>query len=644
MRLLSNKLINQKTILGIVLVLIINIFLLPVSAVDGFGDGMGMPGPGGGGGCGDLVAPILTSTSPLDNSSGVSVSSNLILGFDETVSCVATKNLSIYKTSDYSLVTTIDVTDGQVTGCDTSSITVDPSSDLLNSTSYYIQIDSGAFKDACNNNYAGIADQITWNFTTAAGADVTAPTVTSFSPADNSIGVSGTANLVITFSENVQKNSGNIVIKRVSDGLTLETISITSLDVTVSGTSVTINPTTTLPSGTAVYVEIESGAIEDLAGNDYAGITGSTTWKFTIADTGAPSVMSFSPADNSTGVSVNSNLVINFSENVTAVDGSSPLGNELVNPQPKKIDIKRSDNNATLETIYTNSNRLTGSGTSTITIDPINPLPNETSIYITIESGAFKDASNNNYAGINDSTTWNFTTADTTAPTLTSLSPANNATNVLLETNLVMTFSENVQAGTGNITIKKSSDNSPVQTISITNPAVNFSGNQVTINPPSDLLASTSYYINIASTTITDASGNAYAGILDSSSWNFTTAGYPEVTGTIPPVNEPVYSLTEAKTVFSIPIVLTPGSTFLECRAQSQSGPVVYSRPLTEASIGSSSNILNLPPLTDLFYNMPGLKAVCNINNNNAIKSENNIVNPDGYNFDLFSPPAPLLP
>jgi len=365
MSLLLNKLIIPKTILGIVLVLIINIFLLPVNAA-----GMGMPDPGGGG-CGDVTAPVLVSTSPLDDSTGVSVSTNLILNFNETVSCVATKNLSIYNAGN--LITAIDVTDGQVTGCNnTSSITVNPSSDLLNSTSYYVQIDSGAFKDTCNNTYAGIADQITWNFTTAAGADVTAPTVTSFSPIDDSTGVSGTANLVITFSENVQKYSGN------------ETISITSLDVTVSGTSVTINPTTTLPSGTDVYVEIASGAIEDLAGNDYTGITGSTTWNFTIADTGVPTVDSFSPADNATGVSVNSNLVINFSENVTAVDGAIWLDGELVNPNPYKITIKRSDNNATLETIYTTSNRITGSGTSTITIDPINFLPSETGIYVTI--------------------------------------------------------------------------------------------------------------------------------------------------------------------------------------------------------------------------------------------------------------------
>ena len=35
----------------------------------------------------------------------------------------------------------------------------------------------------------------------------------------------------------------------------------------------TIDPTSSLTPGTAYYVQIEKGAIEDLAGNDFAGIT-----------------------------------------------------------------------------------------------------------------------------------------------------------------------------------------------------------------------------------------------------------------------------------------------------------------------------------------------------------------------------------
>ncbi|TAH17135.1 MAG: peptidase S8, partial [Oscillatoriales cyanobacterium] len=115
------------------------------------------------------------------------------------------------------------------------------------------------------------------------------------------------ANLVVTLSEAVKKGSGNIVIKKSSDNSLVETIDFTSANVTVSGSTVTVNPTANLAPGTGYYVEIATGAIKDLAGNNYAGTTGATTWNFTTAaavDTTAPTAASFTPADNATGVVV----------------------------------------------------------------------------------------------------------------------------------------------------------------------------------------------------------------------------------------------------------------------------------------------------------------------------------------------------
>ncbi|MEG3835081.1 DUF4347 domain-containing protein, partial [Microcoleus sp. Z1_C3] len=112
-------------------------------------------------------------------------------------------------------------------------------------------------------------------------ADITAPTAASFSPADNATSVAVAADLVVTLSEAVQKGIGNIVIKKVSDNSVVETIDVTSANVTVSGSTVSINPTADLAPSTEYYVEIASGAIKDSAGNNYAGITGPTSWNFT---------------------------------------------------------------------------------------------------------------------------------------------------------------------------------------------------------------------------------------------------------------------------------------------------------------------------------------------------------------------------
>jgi RHS repeat-associated protein len=120
---------------------------------------------------------------------------------------------------------------------------------------------------------------------------------------------------------------------------------------------------------------------------------------------------------------------------------------------------------------------------------------------------------------------WTFTTKDTVAPTVDSYTPEDDATDVAVDTNLVIDFSENVQAGTGNIVIRRSSDDSVVETISVTSGHVTISGHQVTINPSSDLAAGTEYYVDIDSGVFQDLSDNDYAGTIDSPmSWSFTTA------------------------------------------------------------------------------------------------------------------------
>ena len=103
--------------------------------------------------------------------------------------------------------------------------------------------------------------------------------------ANNATGVSVTTNLVITFSENIQKGtSGNVVIKNSSDNSVVETIAVTSSQVTVSGAKATIVLTNPLDPNASYYVQVDAGAFTDLAGNPFAGISESTTWNFTTGE------------------------------------------------------------------------------------------------------------------------------------------------------------------------------------------------------------------------------------------------------------------------------------------------------------------------------------------------------------------------
>ncbi|MGA0957279.1 MAG: Ig-like domain-containing protein, partial [Flavobacteriaceae bacterium] len=100
--------------------------------------------------------------------------------------------------------------------------------------------------------------------------------------------------------------------------------------------------------------------------------------------------------------------------------------------------------------------------------------------------------------------------ADTTAPTLSSSSPADNATSVSESANIVLNFSESVDVESGNITIKKTSDDSTVETISVTGGLVSGSGSsQITVNPSVTLDSSTEYYVLIDATAFDDSAGNS---------------------------------------------------------------------------------------------------------------------------------------
>jgi methionine-rich copper-binding protein CopC len=115
------------------------------------------------------------------------------------------------------------------------------------------------------------------------------------------------------------------------------------------------------------------------------------------------------------------------------------------------------------------------------------------------------------------------------APVIITTSPADNATAVTITANLVATFSEPVVKGTGTITLKRTSNNSTVESFNVaSSPRLVFSGQTLTINPTNDLGPGVAYHLLIDSTAIVDTSGgNAFAGISSPSAWNLTTAGTP---------------------------------------------------------------------------------------------------------------------
>ena len=226
---------------------------------------------------GDTTPPIVTTFSPANNATGVAVGASLSITFDESVSA-GTGNIVIKKSADDSVIETLDVPGPRVTAAGTQ-VTIDPTADLASSTSYYVQITNGAIVNPATLPYAGISDKTTWTFTTA-GVDL-APTMLASSPADDGANVLTTTDLSITFSEIIVANSGTILVKKSSDNSTVETVTVPSAQVQVTGSSVAINRSAVLDAGTSYYVEVSAGAFKDVTGNSFAGVSGNAAWNFT---------------------------------------------------------------------------------------------------------------------------------------------------------------------------------------------------------------------------------------------------------------------------------------------------------------------------------------------------------------------------
>ncbi|WP_297682346.1 Ig-like domain-containing protein [uncultured Candidatus Pelagibacter sp.] len=468
--------------------------------------------------------PILSSSVPADNATGVAVDANIVLNFSENVDRES-GDIEIYKISG-ELVETISVTSNQVTGTGSKQITVNPSSNFDDLTQYYVLIGPTAFDDVDGRSYAGIpSDTEALSFTTVN----TIPTLTSSVPDDDATGVALNSTIVLNFSENVDAESGGtITIKKTTGNATVETISVTSSQVTGSGSSqITITPSSNFEENTEYYILISNSAFDDSDGGSYAGIASLTDRSFTTTNT-LPTLTSSVPTDNATNIAVDATIVLNFSENVDAESGGT-------------IIIKKTSDDSQVESInVTDTDRVSGSGSSQITITPSSNFDNNTEYYVLISANAFDDISSDSYAGIPSSkTALSFTTTNA-VPTLTSSVPADDATDVERDANIILNFSENVDAETGDIEIYKTLGDVLVETIGVTSSQVTGSGtSEITINPSSNFDSLTEYYVLIDATAFDNSSSGSYAGISSTTALSFTIKAMvdpttdKDVTGTI---------------------------------------------------------------------------------------------------------------
>ena len=217
-----------------------------------------------------------------------------------------------------------------------------------------------------------------------------------------------------------------------------------------------------------------------------------------------PQVITFSPTDGSSDVSLTSNIVITFNNDVEKGSGNITLRDG-------------SASGTVIETIAVSSGSVSISG-GAVTINP-SDFPTGKDIYVVVDEGAFTSTLLG--SGTDLINTYNFTTGPITT---SSFSPSDGATNQSISTNIVITFSENIAKGSGNITLRAGSGIGTVrQTIDVTSGAVSVSGAQATINPASDLEYEEDTYVVVDAGCFTNTDGDAASGNAVINTYNFTT-------------------------------------------------------------------------------------------------------------------------
>ena len=219
-----------------------------------------------------------------------------------------------------------------------------------------------------------------------------------------------------------------------------------------------------------------------------------------------PQAITFSPTDGSSDNALDTNIVITYNTNIQKGSGNITLRDG-------------SASGTALQTIAVSSGTVSISG-GAVTINPSSNLPTGKDVFVVVDDGAFESTALG--SGTDLLNTYNFTTGPITT---SSFSPSDGATDVAIDSNIVITFSENISKGSGNITLRAGSASGTIrQTIDVTSGAVSVSGAQATINPPSDLEYEEDTYVVVDAGCFRNSDGDVASGNAIINTYNFTTA------------------------------------------------------------------------------------------------------------------------
>jgi parallel beta-helix repeat protein len=341
---------------------------------------------------GDYIPPVITLTSPANNTLDVDLDADIIVTFNEAMDNSSLNYICIPDPGGWS--------ESWSAGNTIVYFTHNP---FENATTYTFHINTG--RDIAGNNLVQGSTPNPWSFTTV--GDKVPPEIISTSPVNNEVDLPQNVDIVVIFNEAMDPLSLDFACTPDPGGWS-QTWSNGIMIVTLSHTLFDIETT---------YI-FQITIAKDISGNDLTSGAVPNPWSFTTAgDIMGPQIISTSPIENEIDVDPSVNIMVTFNE---AMDNSSL--NYICIPDPGGWSESWSN----------------GDTVVTFTHDP---LEYGTLINFYVISG--KDLSGNDLEPGSVANPWSFTTSgDLEAPQISLTSPADKEIDVMRNANIEVTFSE----------------------------------------------------------------------------------------------------------------------------------------------------------------------------------------------------------
>ena len=364
----------------------------------------------------DTTTPSVTLVDPPNNTFGVGLNVTPRLTFSEPIDPLTVPTALTLQYPDDSgpnlvIPATVTVSANGLTA------TLTPSAPLSPNTYYYLYL-CGYTNLAGKQGYCFQS-----SFYTGTNVVTNPVTVTTINPSNTQTGVPLNAEISAVMSNNIDPTSvGNSSITVTPSGGSAIAGTVTLAS---NGTTLTFVPAAALTAST-VYTVSVSG-FTDIDGNAVTTFGSTFTTGATAYGSGSFTLVSTSPVNGATGVSVTSPVTFTMSNLINAAS---------VNSQTVEVCFHSCGSEYVAGSFSVSGN--------TVTFTPLTQYPGNTQMGMYIY-GLTDEAGNVAYNSAGTFTTAN--TADTTPPTVT-ISPANGATNVGLNTQIVLTFSKSINPST----------------------------------------------------------------------------------------------------------------------------------------------------------------------------------------------------